>query len=517
MAWERREITDRMESQGMKTNVILFVRGILILALLTAGWFALELFWEMASGDFSIRGLFAIDREEARSLLSFLNVKLNQAIAVAFIAVGIAVPLTANMYSVKFLDFFIKNPIHASALVFVVLSNIIGTWAAYIVRNSTAPSLHVHLVFVLTVACLLLLFPYLAYVFRFLHPNTLLNLLDEEVRGNLRQARSASKAADCRGRVAESLEHIANIAIRSIDRADRNTAIAGALVLDRIARHYGKQKRKLSARWFQAEEAFFLGFSAQAVEEVSATRSWLEMKLYSQMLEILRAASPRMPELTSTIASSIRELGLEPATLQDPNLRAMAMEFFNTFLRLTINRRDVRSVFILFDQYRKLAEALLQSYPEQVLEIADYFQYYGQAARDQQLSFVVETVAYDLAQLVQKAWEMGASNRRELLERFLRYGMDGQTVLPGIRKAQALLASYFLLSGRPEPAEVIRAGFREMEAATIQNLKEALLRVTRPKYWEISERRMNIDYVPEAQRQKLKEFFESLEMAKKKA
>ncbi len=495
----------------MGGNIFPFIRGILILAMVTALFFTGELLLEGDLGGFSLSRMFSFDQEQANRLLGTLNVKLNQAMAVAFIAVGIAVPLTANMYSVKFLDFFIKNSVNAVVLTFVVLSNLTGAWAGYVIKNSAVPAFHLNFVFFLTIACLLLLFPYLTYVFRFLHPNTLLTLLERDVKSNLQAARQAEKAKEVREPVAETLEHIANIAIRSIDRADRNTAIAGVLALERIARYYWKHKGKIHPTWFQAEPNFFLGFSPQAIEEMTGSCSWLEMKLYYQMLEILRAACPRVPELTSTIARSLRQLGLEPSSLQDHALRELPMEYFNTFLRLAINRRDVRSVFIIFDQYRRFAEALNGSFSDQVLEIAYYFEYYGQAARDQQMSFVVETVAYDLAHLVQQAWETKAPNREELLERFLRYDGDGKKVFPGVKKAQALLASYFLLAGRPEPVELIRASFEGLDPALLKTIKEELLRVTRQKYWEISERRMNIDFVPDPQREKLREFFESLE------
>lgn len=500
----------------MKANTFRFIRGFLILAILAAFFFTAELLLEWDFDRLSFQRLFSLDREEADRLLGLLNIKLNQAMAVAFIAVGIAVPLTANMYSVKFLDFFIKNPVNAVVLIFVVLSNLAGTFAGYIIRSSTSPALHVNFVFSLTVASLLLLFPFLTYIFRFLHPNTLLNLCEGEVRAGLRAARDPQKAEEKRQPVAETLEHIANISIRSIDRADRNTAIAGALALDRLARHYWKKKANLHPAWFQADPNFFLGFSPQAIEEMTTNRNWLEMKLYFQLLEILRAACPRMPELTSTVAQSLRELGLQPSSIKDPTLRELTMEYFNTFLRLAINRRDVRSVFIIFDQYRRLAEALNGVFPEQVLEIAYYFQYYGRVARDQQMPFVVETVAYDFAHVVQEAWATQAPNREELLERFLRYDADAKMALPGVKKAQALLASYFLLAGRAEPAQRIRASFDEISPALIKNIKEDLLRVTRQKYWEVSERRMNIDFVPEKQREKLREFFARLEEKEKK-
>ncbi len=471
----------------------------------------IQLLLEGIVSRYPLGSLLSFDNVEARLLLGTLNVKLNQAMAVVFIAVGMAVPLTANIYSLKFLDFFIKNPVNAVVLIFVVLANLSGAWAVYSTKNAAIPIFQLNFVFLLTMGCLLLLFPYLNYVFRFLHPNTLLKLLEGEIHANLRAARHSARGKEVRGKVAETLEHIANISIRSIDRADRNTAISGVLTLERIARDYWKRKEGISPAWFLPEQDIFLGFSSQAIEEMRASRSWLEMKLYYQLLEILRAACPRMPELTSTLARSLRELGLANASIQDQALRELVMEYFNTFLRLALNRRDVRSVFIIFHQYRNFAEAINQEFPEQVLEIAYYFQYYGQLAQDQQMPFVVETVAYDLGQLVQQAWETQASNREELLERFLRYDLDKKRALPGVKKAQALLASYFLLAGRPEPVELIRASFEGLDPLFLKTIREDLLRVTRQKYWEISERRMNIEFVPDPQREKLRQFFKDIE------
>jgi len=494
----------------MQRNVLFFIRGIVLLGMGAAVLMIVQLLLEGFFSFYPLGKLLSFDSGEAGLLIGAMNVKLNQAMAVVFIAVGMAVPLTANMYSLKFLDFFIKNPVNALVLVFVVLANLSGAWTAYSLKNDAVPLFQLNLVFLMTVGCLLLLLPYLNYVFRFLHPNTLLKLLEREVHVSLRMARHPGRGKELREKVAETLEHMANISIRSIDRADRNTAISGVLALEHIAHEYWKRKEKIPSDWFLPDLHTFLGFSAQAIEEMKTSRSWLEMKLYYQLLEILRAACPRMPELTSTLAHSLRELGLANASIQDRPLRELAMEYFNTFLRLTLNRRDVRSVFIIFDQYRNFAEALNQEFPEQVLEIAYYFQYYGQVAQDLQMPFVVETVAYDLGQLVRQAWEKQASNREGLLERFLGYDLDKKRSLPGVKKAQALLASYFLLAGRPEPVELIRASFEGLDPVFLKTITDDLLRLKRQKYWEISERRMNIEFVPEPQREKLREFFESL-------
>jgi hypothetical protein len=494
----------------MKDNTLRFLRLILYLILGTLGIFVVQTIAEVFITELSLPPLSSLTPAEARILVNMLNGKLNQAMSILFIVTGMAVPMTANLYSLKFLDLFIRNRVNVAVLMFIIFANISGLWTSYSLTTTAVPRFQLGLMMVLTLASLLLILPYLIYVFRFLHPRTLLNLLEGEVKASLRSACHSSGAGRNRERVAETVEHIANISVRSVDRFDRNTAIEGVLTLERVARHYWKVKENLHPSWFEADQNFFLGFSSLAVDEMTASRSWMEMKLYYQFFEALRAACPRMPELTSTIAKSLRKLGLEATSLENPALRELTIEYFNTFIRLTLNRHDVRSVFIIFDQYRTFAETLEGKFPKEVSEIAYYFSYYGAAAREQNLPFVVEAVAHDLGALVKWSWQSGSPNREELLDRFLHYDRQAKAVLPGVKKAHALLASYFLFSGQNQPAELVRRSFQGLHPTFIRGLKDDLLQVTRQKYWEVSERRMNIEFVPEPQRVKLGEFLETL-------
>jgi hypothetical protein len=45
----------------------------------------------------------------------------------------------------------------------------------------------------------------------------------------------------------------------------------------------------------------------------------------------------------------------------------------------------------------------------------------------------------------------------------------------------------------------------------IKTIRDELLQITREKYWEVIERRVNLDYVPDGQREHLRQFFEALE------
>ena len=157
--------------------------------------------------------------------------------------------------------------------------------------------------------------------------------------------------------------------MRSVDRLDRNTAIESVHMLETLAGRYQGVKPRLPAAWFEAEKELFLSFSSAAVDEANASRSWVEMKLLSQLRQTLGSALTRMHDVTSAVAKALRRFALAASVRSDPRLRELTVEYFNTFIRRSLNTRDVRSVFILFDQYRILAEELLADDPELVLEI----------------------------------------------------------------------------------------------------------------------------------------------------
>ena len=79
-----------------------------------------------------------------------------------------------------------------------------------------------------------------------------------------------------------------------------------------------------------------------------------------------------------------------------------------------------------------------------------------------------------------------------------------------MKKAQAILGSYFLMTGEGAAVSQIRAHLSGLAPAALARLSSELFAVRREKYWEVNERRMNMDYVPDAQRERLREFLESL-------
>ena len=491
----------------MKGNAPTLARGVLVMAGIL-GITAAAILADALRMGIPLGRLGAFDANEARNLINAFSRAGNQLVAVVFTTVSIAVPLTANMYSLKFLEFFLKDRVNSGMLLLAATVALNTILVQYATKDDFVPMFALNVHFALLSLAFILLFPYLYYLFRFLHPNTLLERLASECTHHLDLAtRRRNGLPEHRRHVAESFEHVANIAVRSVDRLDRNTAIESVHMLEDLAARYRVHKPRLPADWFEAEKELFLSFSSAAVDEANASRSWVEMKLLSQLRQMLGSALTRMHDVTSAVAKAVRRFGLAEGVRSDPRLRELTVEYFNTFIRRALNARDVRSVFILFDQYRILAEELLADDPELVLEIAYYFAYYGQIARDMQLTFVVDAAAYDLGALVRHASEAQSKVADRLLEAFLRY--DGAGSL-GVAKAQAILGSYFLMTDRSGAAGQVKERLRLLESARLDRLASELMAVRREKYWEVNERRMNMEWVPDAQRERLREFLGAL-------
>jgi hypothetical protein len=503
----------------MTREYLRLVRMVFVIAgcitLFMAGQTAVELF---RSGR-TLTDVFAFTPVDLHHFTNTFNRSFNQLLAIVFTTVAIAVPLTANMYSVKLLDLFIRDKVNLLVLGLFVLGVPNSVWVIHSVKENYEPVFQIYLALGMSILYPALLIPYLFYVFRFLHPSHLLWNLERELTGELRSvAREASEAAPYARAVPKAravamlLEHISSVGVRSVERLDRSTAFETVTTLRRVIDDYWKIKDKLPAAWFLAEPGSFRGLSKDALLEMSESRRWFEMKALQQLREMLSAASPRVHDVVGAIADCLTDVGLSDEARKDPYLQELTTEYFNTFLRLTLNRKDTRSVFVILDHYRTYAEGLCAERPDLALEIAYYFQYYAEVARDQGVHFVIEVVGHDLGRLVRYTWDNQSANREKLLERFLAFDRDYEgKPIAGLKKAQAILAGYFLLRGQDEQARQIGRSLRALPAAFLDDIRDDLAHVRRERYWEVNDRRINLDYVPEDHRAKIAEFFASLD------
>jgi hypothetical protein len=245
-------------------------------------------------------------------------------------------------------------------------------------------------------------------------------------------------------------------------------------------------------------------------------RTWVEWKVMRQYLGIYNEALATMRDINYLIAIDTRYIGEAAGEAKDEELMELVFRFMNSYLRSTINAREVRTAYNVLNQYRLLVEAMLrQKNGAAALEGVRYMSYYGHVSFDLNLTFVTETVAYDVSSLCQYAHELGSAEEREMLEHFLQLDRplrvrSQEGALLGVRKAQVKLAAYYLDQGEREKARLISRDMESEPADRLIAIRHALERVTSKEFWEITDRGRNFEYMPPTQRAKLAEFFDWL-------
>jgi hypothetical protein len=185
----------------------------------------------------------------------------------------------------------------------------------------------------------------------------------------------------------------------------------------------------------------------------------------------------------------------------------------NSYLRATLNARDVRTAYNVLNQYRLLVEAMLRNDDSKsALEGVKHMAYYGHVSFDMKLTFVTETVAYDVSTLCQYANELGSEHEEAMVSQFLQLDRPlrvsaQESALLGVRKAQVKLAAYYLMRGLEEKARHISRDMEHEPPERLASIRRSLENVTSKDFWEIIDRGRNFEYMPPAQRECLATFF----------
>jgi hypothetical protein len=317
-----------------------------------------------------------------------------------------------------------------------------------------------------------------------------------------------------------SVEQLADVALNAFESKDKVICMHAVDSLGGLVRDYLAIKRGFTDEFFTLdamvrENPDFVSMQDDVFDGIERGKFWLEMKILRQYQMLYGETLNRARDINYLIAINTRKVAEAAMALGDAQVIALAVKFFNTYMRSTINGQDVRTAYNVFNQYRLLAEGALRSGQEEVaLEIARRFQYYGQLGFSAGLRFVLETAAYDLCRLNELAFEIGCPRRRELLGIFLEVdkeaeeGHDLEASLRGVRKAQLKLAAFYLTRADEASARVIFDDMRGELSSRLASIRSELAGITDRDFWEISDRGVNFDYLEPERRAALDTFFE---------
>jgi hypothetical protein len=489
-------------------------------ALVVAALYSVDHYVDASGHHSPLDHYLDFDADSVSNSIGVLSSIVAAVLGIIITVVSIVVQLAATRYTPAVTEMFFRDRGNRLVLGVYVIGCVMGFWTAFAVNRAWVPT--VSLLAMLGVATFgfILMAPYFAYVFRFLAPQAIV----DRIRGDAFAAASGGRRG--RGnlgeRRAEALrrtEQLTDIAINSISQKDKIIATACVDALRDLALDYLDAKRDRPAAWFALgpevrQNPDFASMADDSVDDLERDRTWFEFKVLRQYQAIYTEALGAMRDINYVVAIDTRRLAERALAADTPEALALAVKFFNTYLRATLNAGDVRTAYTILNQYRILGESVLRAGAGAVaLTIAGHIKYYGHLSFHKRLGFVTETVAYDLGALCEVAHEVASPIEPELLACFLDVdpaSSDGEVQeasLRGVRKAQLKLATYYLAAGRDDLARRIWDDMRDESAERLGSIHDELIAVESKDFWEVSDRGGNFDYLPPERRRQLATFF----------
>ncbi len=443
-------------------------------------------------------------------------------LGIAVTVVAIIVELAANRYTPKITELFMKARINHGVLGFFVVSCIQCLWVSFQTGEAVpwTPVVGTYIALGFVTISVMLLLPYFVFVFAFLNPHNVVTRLREHTLEEIKVAMKPGTDLDeLKAEVIEGIEQIADVALNAIENKDKAISMDSVVALRDLTIAYLEFKRQLPEEWFEVSDAIsgnpdFVSMTPDAQDDLKRRKLWLEMKVFRQYQMLYGEALNRTRDINYLIAINTRVLGERVLSDGDIKAHRLVVKFFNTYMRQTVNAKDVRTAYNVLNQYRLLAEhALTSGETDQVEKIAFYFKYYGQLGFNFGLPFILETVAYDLCALNELAYDLDAPNKKAMLADFLEVDKESEeeheheATLRGVRKAQVKLATYYLVRGAEPLARTVWKDMQNELPTRLASIKHELLQITSKEYWEVIDRGANFDYLEPERRQKLEEFF----------
>lgn len=461
-----------------------------IVVLSLALWVATTVvdYWAFAPPDSFTSVLLLGYADTAKYIFTAIGQSLAAVLGITMMVVLLVVQLAAARYSHSLIQLYIEDRANTVVLSLFVVSIVYSFWVGNTVKDSFVPTLGLIAALVLATACFVSLIPYFRHVFGFLEPEVIVARLESRAQEAMR---AGAQEKDADKRILHRMGQIGRIATTSVGQMETDVAVNAVLSLERLCRHHLE---------------FRAGVLDSQVHPV-------EMEALALLNRVYGLALNRARDVTYTAAGSGRNIAEAALKLGRGEIPRASLMLLNTMLRSGINEKDSLTIYHLLHQYRLLAETLLAQCDDRVLEVLFYFKYYALTAQQAGVRFIVDTVAYDLNILCQKAWQCGSPVLERVLDSFLdmdsfleRHGQQA-SVFP-VRKMYGVLAGHFLAGGAPALADPLINRLTSLPEKDLARLRDELLTGTHEFFWEFTERKVNFDYLGEPQREALRPFLD---------
>lgn len=327
------------------------------------------------------------------------NRTLNQLTGVLLTCMALIVPLTSNLYTPRLVKLYVTHPLTVIGLSVLIGSNVVVMAASFFPSGHPAAlpfAFTIALLDLLILACTL---PFLYAVSRFLRPSYFLPMLTRAGAKQLdRMHRGTARPRQVRS-LFSTIDVVTNIALTGMARGDRQLVLLALNSLHELLAEIIRHGEGPAGAWRSETPSFVPGLAREGQDYLTRERTWPEAYVLAQMLKVMETATKRQHEILGELASQlVASAQLAFALARGPivELHVMAL---NTLMRESIDEKDLRRFQNVSYHYRILIESFTDE-PVRLQRDAYHLIHYANLANKQGLVFGLETVIYDMGELV---------------------------------------------------------------------------------------------------------------------
>ena len=468
----------------------------------------------------TIGDIFNPDPSAAAGTLGLAGGAEGVTLSIVIVAVMFGIQGTSSRYSPRIIGIFTRNVLNALVLGFALASILYTFLVRSEVTIAYVPKWSVALAVVLALLNFAILFPYVGYIFEVMRAET---LVEGIMRRAVRQLRAASRHThDRRDRDAlmTSIAQVTDIAFGSIQLGDMPVCVMSIEVLGQfLADDYLSLKKKFSPEWFKVGHAELPGASDQIIAEVNRARTWFTYSVMSFFVDMVGLTPLHRKEAVHSIAVATRNVGLAAIDIGDSEVAELCLRFFNTYLRVAINRSAPTFASGIMNEYRRFAIGALEWRPDLAVDAASHVLRYGRHFDEAGMPAIYGAAAEDVADLAIEARARDPEVSRRLARLLVRHLLElmpnaRPIGLNGLFKGVAKLTFWAMAADERDVARVLIEGIAAAPPDFVDAALDRMEAMHTGLFWEVNERVIAFDWVEQPLREQIPRLRAALRRAK---
>ena len=445
--------------------------------------------------------LLVPDANGASWTLSLLGTAEGSAIAIVIVVVVLGVQLTADRYSPRIIDIFVRDRFNGAVLALFLGSIVFTILVSSEVKADYVPLFAVYAAIALAVIDFSFLLPYVRHMFNVMRADSIITSIESRAARTLRRAAAGPARPRYRHDIRDALAQITDIALGSIQEGDTAVCLTAIESLrELMVRDYVPIKSRLEPAWFSVDSVDLPGGSEQIIAQVDRTRTWVEHTVLSDLLDLIGETPAFRKEVIHAIARATRALGEAAIAVDDSDLEDLVIRFFNTYLRAAMNQRAAPFAYAIFNEYRAFAVRSRASRPDLLLRVAEHLLGYGRSFDAAGMPFIIGTAGEDVATMIQTVapedfdralllTELTARNLRQMV------AIAQPIALNGMLKAVIKLSLWSMAAGLDLLTAVLVEAIQAVPASLTEDALQRMELTREGVFYEVSDRVVAFDWV----------------------